>query len=52
MDKYLEQLAKIYNTLLMVSTRGEDTVVMGQCLAAMREILMQMQENVSADKEG
>ena len=44
MEKYFEQLAKIYNTLLMVSTKGEDTVIMGQCLAALRDTLMQLQQ--------
>ena len=50
MEKYLEQFAKIYNTLLLVSTRGEDTVIMGQCLTAAREMLMQLQADISEQK--
>lgn len=45
MEKHFEQLAKIYNTLLLVSTKGEDTVIMGQCLSAMRDVLAQAQED-------
>lgn len=40
-----EQLIRIYNTLLMVSTKGEDTVIMGQCLAALQQILMELQQH-------
>jgi hypothetical protein len=29
MEKHLEILAKVYNTLLLVSTKGEDTIIMG-----------------------
>jgi len=31
----LEQLARIYNTLLNVGTRGEDTLIMADCLRAL-----------------
>lgn len=43
MENYFEQLVKVYNTLLVISTKGEDTVAMAQCLTAMRDVLMQMQ---------
>ena len=46
-----EQLIKIYNTLLMVSTRGEDTIIMSQCLNALREFLTQSQQEIIADSE-
>lgn len=42
MQMHLEQLMKIYNTLLLVSTKGEDTVIMGQCLSAFREVLTEL----------
>ena len=51
MIQNLEQLIKIYNTLLMVSTKGEDTVIMGQCLNAMRDLLTQIQQEAVADSE-
>jgi hypothetical protein len=47
----LEQLIKIYNTLLMVSTKGEDTVIMGQCLNAMRDLLNQIQQEAINNKD-
>lgn len=40
----LEQLFKIYNTLLIVSTKGEDTVIMGQCLSAFNQVLAELQQ--------
>lgn len=55
-QELLEQLIKTYNTLLLISTKGEDTMIMGQCLTSMRNILMEIQqmnneiaENKSAD---
>lgn len=45
---HLEQLIKIYNTLGLVSTKGEDTIMMGQCLSTFRTVLMEMQETVAA----
>ena len=51
MEKYFEQLVKIYNTLLVISTKGEDTIIMGQCLGALRDILMQAQESMSASAD-
>ena len=35
------QLARIYNTLLLVKTSGEDTVNMGKCLETFRMFLTQ-----------
>lgn len=40
----LEQLFKIYNTLLIVSTKGEDTIIMGQCLSAFNQVLAELQK--------
>lgn len=36
----LETLTNIYNTLLLISTRGEDTVIMGNCLTALRNFVL------------
>lgn len=35
----LNLLTQIYNTLTLVSTRGEDTIIMGDCLKAFQEFL-------------
>jgi hypothetical protein len=49
MENCIEQLIKIYNTLLMVTTKGEDTVIMGQCLQAFHQTLSDLQKNMVAD---
>ncbi len=38
----LEQLARIYNTLLNVGTRGEDTLIMADCLRALEQVIKQI----------
>ena len=40
----LEQLIRIYNTLTTISTKGEDTIVMAECLSTLRPLLIQLQE--------
>lgn len=51
MTQYLEQLAKIYNTLTLISTKGEDTIIMGQCLSAMHDVLVEIQNSaIETDK--
>lgn len=46
MSEQITILAQVYNTLLTVSTKGEDTVTMAQCLTAMREAVMNLQQMV------
>ena len=42
----LELLVNIYNTLLLVGTKGENTMIMGECLKALQHfILTKKQEN-------
>lgn len=48
---HLENLIRVYNALLGISTKGEDTVMMGQCLAVMRDILTEVQNAMSAEAE-
>ena len=36
----LETLSRIYNTLLLINTKGEDTIVMADCLNAMRSFVL------------
>lgn len=49
---HMEQLVKIYNTLLTISTKGEDTLVMADCLNAFRQVIMSMgAEQQSAENE-
>lgn len=36
----LETLSRIYNTLLLVNTKGEDTIIMGDCLKALQAFVL------------
>ena len=35
-----ENLSRIYNTLLLVNTKGEDTLIMADCLKALRNFIL------------
>ena len=36
----LETLSRIYNTLLLINTKGEDTLIMADCLKALRNFIL------------
>lgn len=36
LENYVQDLTKLYNTLLLISTRGEDTMIMAECLRALQ----------------
>lgn len=38
----LEQLTRIYNTMLQIGTRGEDTLIMSDCLRALEQVVVQI----------
>lgn len=40
----LEQFVRIYNTLLNINTRGEDTLIMADCLRAIESVIKQINE--------
>ena len=42
----LELLTRIYNTLLLVNTKGEDTMVMGECLKTLQSFLLTKKQEV------
>ena len=42
----LETLSRIYNTLLLINTKGEDTIVMADCLNAMRTFVVNEQREL------
>ena len=44
----LEALSRIYNTLLLINTKGEDTLVMADCLNAMRAFVTNEQKELEA----
>ena len=37
--KHVQDLTKIYNTLLLISTRGEETMIMAECLKALQQVV-------------
>ena len=38
----VEQLTRIYNTMLEIRTKGEDTLVMAECLRALEQVVTQV----------
>ena len=42
----LETLSRIYNTLLLINTKGEDTMVMGDCLRALKSFILNEQKEL------
>ena len=42
----LETLSRIYNTLLLINTKGEDTLIMADCLNAMRAFVQNEQREL------
>ena len=38
-EKHVQDLTKLYNTLLLISTRGEDTMIMAECIKALQKII-------------
>ena len=41
-QEQVTQLYRIYNTLGTVSTRGEDTIIMGDCLRALAALIQEV----------
>ena len=44
MKEDMQFLAQLYNTLKLISTRGDDTVLMGQCLVALEQFIQQKEK--------
>ena len=38
-----DKLVKLYNTLLLIETKGENTKIMGQCLQFMEQMIAEEQ---------
>ena len=43
-EEQLIQLSRIYNTLLTIETKGENTIVMGDCLRAFQQSVQEIQK--------
>lgn len=42
----LEILSRVYNTLLLINTKGEDTIVMADCLRALHNFIFNEEQNL------
>ena len=45
----LNQLTRIFNTLKLVNTKGEDTVLMAQCLTALKDFIEEISSITRAE---
>lgn len=43
----LELLTRIYNTLLLVNTKGEDTMIMGECLKTLQNFVLTKKQELT-----
>lgn len=41
-QEQINQFIRIYNTLCTISTKGEDTLIMGDCLRAMQTLAQEL----------
>lgn len=46
----LEQLARIYNTMMNISTKGEDTFIMADCLRAMEKVITDIDKKAAGSQ--
>lgn len=47
----LEILSRIYNTLCLINTKGEDTIVMAECLIALKNLVLTEKDKLQQSKE-
>lgn len=50
-QEQLEQLTRIYNTMLEISTKGESTLVMADCLRALEQTVINIKQNPILSEE-
>lgn len=50
-EQELKQLGKIYNTLTLISTKGDDTITMAECLKALRALYQEMKNKPIQEEE-
>lgn len=48
----VEQLTRIYNTMLEIRTKGEDTLVMADCLRALEQVVTQVIKSNDSQNSG
>lgn len=50
-NELLEILAKVHNDLLTISTSGQDSFTMVQCIQSLRNLILELQKEEEASKE-
>ena len=50
-QEQLVQLSRIYNTLLTVETKGENTLIMADCVRALQQLAQEIQQNPAPTAE-
>lgn len=50
-EEQLNQLSRIYNTLFEIQTKGENTLVMADCIRAFEQVITSIQNNIQEEKE-
>lgn len=45
----LEELNKLYNTLLLIETKGENTKIMADCLRYTEQLMIRAEKEVDSD---
>ena len=43
-ENQFSQMVKIFNTLTLITTSGENTIIMGQCLSAFKDLIAEIQK--------
>lgn len=44
-NEQITQLGRIYNTLMLIETKGDNTVLMAECLSAIKQLYIDIQNN-------
>lgn len=47
----LELLTRLYNTLLLINTKGEDTILMGDCLRTLQNFVVVKQQEIENNQQ-
>ena len=47
----LELLTRLYNTLLLINTKGEDTILMGDCLKALQNFVLTKKQEIENNQQ-
>lgn len=49
-ENQFNQMVRIFNTLALITTSGENTIVMGQCLTAFKDLITEVQQTIQKEE--